>query len=56
MTLEKFIKIQKYKIFIKIIGFLFFLCFFFYEMNLDYLDYIDGFKRLAPFFKAFSYI
>ena len=56
MTLEKFIKIQKYKILGKIIVFLSFLIFFFYKMDLDYLDYLDGFRRLTPFFKAFSYI
>lgn len=47
MTLEKFIKIQKYKSLISTLLFFIICIIFFYRMNLSFNDYFVGFKRLS---------
>ena len=46
MTLEKFIKLHKLKTFFKILTIIIVLLLFFFTLNLDFQDYIDGFTRL----------
>ena len=46
MTLEKFIKLHKLKTFLKILTIVIILLLFFFTLNLDFQDYIDGFIRL----------
>lgn len=46
MTLEKFIKLHKIKTLLKILIILIVLLLFFFTLNLDFQDYIDGFGRL----------
>ncbi len=46
MTLEKFIKLHKLKTFLKILTIIIVLLLFFFNLNLDFQDYIDGFGRL----------
>ena len=46
MTLEKFIKLHKLKTFFKILTIIIVLLLFFFTLNLDFQDYIDGFGRL----------
>lgn len=47
MTLEKFIKIQKTKSFIKYFIFIIFIFIFLLQINLSFLDFIEGFSKLA---------
>ena len=46
MTLEKFIKLHKLKTFFKFLTIIIVLLLFFFTLNLDFQDYIDGFTRL----------
>ena len=46
MTLDKFIKIHNTKTFLKILTIVIVLTLFFFTLNLDFQDYIDGFSRL----------
>ena len=46
MTLEKFIKLHRLKTFLKILTIVIILLLFFFTLNLDFQDYIDGFIRL----------
>ncbi len=46
MTLDKFIKVHNTKTFLKILTIVIVLTLFFFTLNLDFQDYIDGFGRL----------
>ena len=46
MTLDKFIKVHNTKTFLKILTIVIVLLLFFFTLNLDFQDYIDGFVRL----------
>ena len=46
MTLDKFIKVHNTKTFLKILTIVIVLTLFFFTLNLDFQDYIDGFSRL----------
>ena len=46
MTLDKFIKVHNTKTFLKILTIVIVLSLFFFTLNLDFQDYIDGFSRL----------
>ena len=46
MTLDKFIKAHNTKTFLKILIMVIVLTLFFFTLNLDFQDYIDGFSRL----------
>ena len=46
MTLDKFIKVHNTKTFLKILTIVIVLLLFFFTLNLDFQDYIDGFSRL----------
>ena len=46
MTLEKFIKLHKLKTILKISTFIIVFLLFFFTLNLDFQDYIDGFVSL----------
>ena len=46
MTLDKFIKVHNTKTVLKILTIVIVLLLFFFTLNLDFQDYIDGFYRL----------
>lgn len=52
MTLEKFIKIQTIKKTILYFTFLFFLALYFFYLNLDFYDFIDGLRKLSHIFSS----
>ncbi|WP_022819004.1 PhnE/PtxC family ABC transporter permease [Fusobacterium russii] len=54
MTLEKFIRIQRFKNITKYILFTFFLLFFFIQLNLSFTDFTNGFLKLAAVIKGMT--
>lgn len=54
MTLEKFIKIHRVKNITKYILFVFFLLLFFVQLNLSFMDFVNGFLKLAGVIKGMS--
>ena len=46
MILDKFIKLHNTKTFFKFLTIIIVLALFFFTLNLDFQDYIDGFSRL----------
>lgn len=54
MTLEKFIKIQRFKNTAKYIVFIFLLLLFFVQLNLSFKDFTNGFLKLVGVIKGMS--